>query len=68
MLFVAVKKGKQRFRGKNCGLLFTWDNPGVRDSNTFRCFKEWVVGRQTLSQIRKTSGYSEHSLKRYSNE
>lgn len=59
------QKGKQRFRCKNCGLFFTWNNPGVRESNRFPWFKDWVVGRQTLSQIRKTSGYSERSLKRY---
>ncbi|MDP1747729.1 MAG: transposase [Bacteroidota bacterium] len=62
------QKGKQRFHCKNCDLFFTRDNPGVKNSNRFPWFKDWVIGRQTLSQIRKASGYSERSLKRYFSE
>jgi hypothetical protein len=40
----------------------------VLASNRFPWFRDWIVGRRTLAQIRKTSGYSERSLKRYFNE
>ena len=59
------QKGKQRFKCKTCGLLFTWDNPGVKKSNRFVWFKEWIIGRQTFSRISIQSDYSERTLKRY---
>ena len=57
--------GKQRFKCKDCGILFTRNNPGVTESNRFKWFKDWIIGRQTLLQISKSSGYSERSLNRY---
>lgn len=32
----------QRFKCKNCGLLFSSDNQGVSRKNRFIWFKEWV--------------------------
>lgn len=49
-------------------MLFTWNNPDVSHSNRFPWFRDWGVGRQTLSQIKKSSGYSERSLNRYFDE
>lgn len=46
-------------------MLYTWDNPRVKESNRFIWFEEWVVGRQTLKRISKESRYSERSLNRY---
>jgi len=57
--------GKQRFKCKNCGVLSTATNRGVSAANRFNWFKDWVVGRQTINQLTKTSGYSERTLKRY---
>ena len=59
------QQGKQRFKCKNCGLLFTRSNIGVKSSNRFIWFKEWVIGRQTISRLSRESKYSERSLKRY---
>lgn len=59
------QKGKQRFKCRDCGILFTRNNPGVTESNRFKWFKDWIIGRQTLLQISKSSGYSERSLNRY---
>ena len=56
---------KQRYKCRNCGILYTGSNKSVGLANKFVWFKMWVIGRQTLSQISKTSGYSERSLKRY---
>lgn len=61
------QNNKQRFKCKSCGLLFTWSNPSVKESNRFIWFEKWIIGRQTLPQISKSSGYSTRSLKRYFN-
>ena len=57
--------GNQRYKCKNCQVLSTANNKGVSAANRFNWFKEWVVGRQTLNQLSKASGYSERTLKRY---
>ena len=57
--------GKQRYKCKGCFVLSTASNKPVTLSNRFVWFKEWVVGRQTLKQLSRKSGYSERTLKRY---
>lgn len=57
--------GKQRFKCKNCGLLFTWRNKRVKENNRFVWFKKWVLERQTFVHLSKASGYSVRSLKTY---
>jgi len=59
------QNNKQRYRCKKCGLLFTWSNSGVKESNRFIWFKKWVNGRQTIAQLSAESGYSNRTLKRY---
>jgi AraC-like DNA-binding protein len=59
------QQGKQRFKCKNCGILFTASNESVSKANRFVWFKEWVIGRRTFLQIADKSGYSERTLKRY---
>lgn len=59
------RDNKQRYKCRNCGVLYTGGNKAVSQSNKFVWFKAWVVGRQTLNQIVKVSGYSERTLKRY---
>jgi hypothetical protein len=56
---------KQRFKCKNCGLLFSSDNQGVSRKNRFIWFKEWVLGRKTIPEISKSSGYSRRTLQHY---
>lgn len=57
--------GKQRYKCKNCQVLSTASNKGVSLANRLNWFKEWIIGRQTLNQLSKASGYSERTLKRY---
>jgi len=59
------QQGKQRFKCKNCGILFTFTNQGVSRQNRFRWFKDWVLGRQTIFQISQISGYSPRTLQSY---
>lgn len=59
------QQGKQRFKCKNCGLLFTSIKPDQRKRNRLVWFRDWIVGKQTFEQISKESGYSERTLKRY---
>ncbi|WP_044118007.1 IS256 family transposase, variant Zn-binding type [Alkaliflexus imshenetskii] len=59
------QQGKQRFKCKNCGILFTFTNQGVSRQNRFKWFKDWVLGRQTIIQISHISGYSPRTLQSY---
>jgi len=60
--------GKQRYKCKSCSVLSTASNKAVSVSNRFNWFEDWIIGRQTLSQIAANSGYSERTLKRYFSE
>jgi hypothetical protein len=59
-----TQAGKQRFKCKSCGLLFTRNNKGVSKSNLFSWFEKWVLGKQSLSRLVKESGYSQSKLQR----
>ncbi|GHT16769.1 hypothetical protein AGMMS4956_19780 [Bacteroidia bacterium] len=43
----------------------TRSNSGVRRKNREHWFRQWIVGKQTFSQLVAQSGYSERTLKRY---
>lgn len=60
-----TKNGKQRFKCKDCGLLFTRNNPLVSYRNRFIWFRDWIVGKQSYDQISAKSGYSKGTLQRY---
>lgn len=55
--------GKQRFQCHNCGIYFTSENIGVKESNELIWLEKWVVHRQTLSEISQESGYSTRTLR-----
>jgi hypothetical protein len=57
--------GKQRYKCKNCGILFTRSNVSVSKKNREHWFCQWIIGKQTFSQLVTQSGYSERTLKRY---
>jgi len=59
-----TQQGKQRFKCHSCGILFTNSSPTTKQSNKKIWFEHWVIGRQTIQQISKSSGYSERTLKR----
>ena len=61
-----IKWGKQnkknRFKCKNCGIFFTWNNPSVSLKNKLIWFKNWVINYQKLEYLAILSGYSKRSL------
>ena len=59
------QQGKQRFKCKPCGMLFTRSNVSVGKRNRLVWFREWIVGKQSFAQLVAKSGYSERTLKRY---
>lgn len=59
------QQSKQRYKCKNCSVLFTNSNPSVSESNRFVWFKKWIIGRRTIQQIAEESGYSERTIRRY---
>jgi hypothetical protein len=58
------QNGKQRYRCKNCGQLFTWRNESKHYDQLFVWFSEWILGKQTIDQLSKRSGYSKSKLQR----
>lgn len=59
------QQNKQRYKCKDCGILFTSNNISVKKSNQFIWFKKWIIGRRTLKDLVKESGYSEKTLRRF---
>jgi transposase-like protein len=55
---------KQRFKCKNCGLLFTDNRPEQRLKNRFVWFRKWVIERQTYKTLVRDSGYLKDTLQR----
>lgn len=58
------RNGKQRFKCKHCGVLFTSSNKEVCQRNSRIWFEKWVCERQTIDYISRESGYSEKTLRR----
>jgi uncharacterized C2H2 Zn-finger protein len=58
------RDGKQRFKCKNCGVLFTRNKPEQRVQNRFIWFKKWVIERQTFSTLSRDSGLSKDTLQK----
>lgn len=58
------RQGKQRFKCKNCGILFTQNRKSQRIKNRFIWFKKWVLERQTYKTLSRDSGYSKDTLQR----
>lgn len=56
--------GKQRYKCKNCSSVFSLKKSGVSASNKFVWFREWVIGKQTLTAISRRSSYSVRTLQR----
>ena len=65
VIFWGRQQGKQRFKCQSCGIHSTRSNSGVSKKNREVWFREWIVGKQTFSQLVRKSGYSERTLKRY---
>lgn len=58
------RQDKQRFKCKNCGILFTQNRKGQRIKNRFIWFQKWIQERQTYKTLSRESGYSIDTLQR----
>jgi len=58
------QNNKQRFKCKNCGLLFTNNRPEQKVKNRMSWFKKWILERQTYQTLCRDSGYSKDTLQR----
>ena len=58
------QQGKQRFKCKSCGILFTRNDSKQRLENRFIWFKKWVLERQTFKTLSRDSGLSIDTLQR----
>ncbi len=56
--------GKQRFKCKDCSILFANNSPERRLANQFTWFKRWVLQKDTFEVLIKQSGYSKSKLQR----
>jgi hypothetical protein len=56
--------GKQRFKCKNCGILFTRNSAQKRLENRFIWFKKWLLERQTYKTLSRDSGLCVRTLQR----
>lgn len=58
------QNGKQRFKCKNCSLLFTRNKPSQKIDNRFVWFKKWILERQTYNTLSRDSKLSKDTLQR----
>ena len=58
------RNNKQRFKCKNCDILFTRSRPEQKLKNRFVWFKKWVLERQTYKTLTRDSGLSKDTLQR----
>lgn len=64
MIRWGTRQKKQRFKCKNCGILFTRRDADQRLQNRFVWFKKWVLERQTFKTLSRDSGLSIDTLQR----
>ena len=58
------QQNKQRYKCKNCGILFTNNDKAQKVQNRFVWFKKWVLERQTFKTLQRDSGLSKDTLQR----
>lgn len=63
-----IRNGHQRYKCKNCGSFFCNSRQDISASNRFIWFERWVLAKQTIGQLSKSSGYSEKSLRNWFDE
>lgn len=56
--------GKQRFKCKNCSILFTRNRPSQKLENRFIWFRKWILERQTYKTLSRDSKLSKDTLQR----
>jgi transposase-like protein len=63
-----VRSHHQRYKCNDCGSCFVKHREDVSLNNRFVWFRKWVLGKQTIADISKESGYSERQLRRWFDE
>ena len=58
------QQNKQRYKCKNCGILFANNDKSQTIENRFIWFKKWGVERQTYKTLQRDSGLSKDTLQR----
>jgi len=59
-----TRGGHQRFKCKNCDILFTRNDPAQRIENRYVWFRKWILERQTFKTLSRDSGLSIDTLQR----
>ncbi|MGI0061309.1 MAG: IS256 family transposase, variant Zn-binding type [Nitrosotalea sp.] len=59
-----TQQGKQRFKCKNCGILFADNRKQQTVSNRFVWFRKWIIERQTYATLSRDSGLSRATVQR----
>jgi AraC-like DNA-binding protein len=59
-----TRNSHQRFKCKNCNILFTRSDPAQRIENRFVWFRKWILERQTYKTLSRDSGLSIDTLQR----
>ncbi len=60
-----IRSGHQRYYCKNCESYFTSVRKDISAQNRFVWFEQWILGKQTIKQLVRSSGYSEKSLRNW---
>ena len=58
------RNGRRRYKCKNCGLLFQWDNKTVSDANRFIWFEKWIKDRRVYRTLIDEMQMSSRSINR----
>jgi Transposase, Mutator family len=58
------RNGHQRYKCKNCGLLFQWGNKKVGDANRFIWFEKWIKDRRVYRTLSAEMQMSNRSISR----
>lgn len=58
------RNGHQRYKCRNCGLLFQWDNKAVSNANRFIWFVKWIVDRRVYRTLTTEMQMSSKSISR----
>jgi hypothetical protein len=58
------RNGHQRYKCKDCGVLFQWDNKAVSSSNRFSWFIKWIMDRRVYRTLTAEMKMSSKSISR----
>jgi Transposase, Mutator family len=59
-----MRNGKQRYRCKDCGLMFFWRNEHKKTENRFTWFEKWIMDRRVYRTLQAEMKMSNRSISR----